>query len=46
MTKPTLQKGDIVVLDNLPAHKRDGAKRAVEKRGAWRLFPGSISGYF
>ena len=35
---PTLQKGDVVVLDNLPAHKRDDARRAVEKRGAWLLF--------
>ena len=35
---PTLQKGDVVGLDNLPAHKRDGARRAVEKRGAWLLF--------
>ena len=35
---PTLQKGDVAVLDNLPAHKRDDARRAVEKRGAWLLF--------
>jgi transposase len=35
---PTLQKGDVVVLDNLPAHKRDDAKRAVERRGARLLF--------
>jgi transposase len=35
---PTLEKGDVVVLDNLPAHKRDRARRAVEKRGAWLLF--------
>jgi len=35
---PTIQKRDVVVLDNLPAHKRDDAKRAVEKRGAWFLF--------
>ena len=35
---PTLQKGDVVVLDNLPAHNRDSARRAVEKRGAWLLF--------
>ena len=35
---PTLQKGDVVVLDNLPAHKRDDARRAVERRGAWLLF--------
>ena len=35
---PTLRKGDVVILDNLPAHKRDKARRAVEKRGAWLLF--------
>ena len=32
---PTLQKGDVVVLDNLPVHKRDDTNPAVEKRGAW-----------
>lgn len=35
---PTLKKGDVVVLDNLSTHKRDSARRAVEKRGAWLLF--------
>ena len=35
---PTLQNGVVVVLDNLPAHKRDDARRAVERRGAWLLF--------
>jgi transposase len=35
---PTLKKGDVVVLDNLSAHKRDGARRAIERRGAWLLF--------
>jgi len=35
---PTLQKGDVVVMDNLPAHKVVAAKRAIEKRGAWLLF--------
>ena len=35
---PTLKKGDVVVLDNLQAHKRDSVRRAVEKRGAWLLF--------
>ncbi len=35
---PTLQKGDVVVLDNLPAHKRDDARQAIERRGAWLLF--------
>ena len=35
---PTLQKGVVVVLDNLPAHKCDDARRAVERRGVWLLF--------
>ena len=35
---PTLDKGDVVVLDNLPAHKRQDAEKAVRKRGAWLLF--------
>jgi transposase len=35
---PTLGQGDVVVLDNLPAHKRDRIRRIVEKRGAWLLF--------
>ena len=38
LTVPTLQKGAVVVPGNLPADKRDGARRAVEKRGAWLLF--------
>ena len=35
---PTLQKGDVVVMDNLPAHKVAVAKTEIEKRGAWLLF--------
>ena len=35
---PTRKKGDVVVLDNLPAHKRKQAAEAIEKRGAWLLF--------
>jgi transposase len=35
---PTLQKGDIVILDNLPAHKSSAAEQAVRQRGAWLLF--------
>jgi len=35
---PTLQKGDVVVMDNLPAHKVVGARNAIEQRGAWLLF--------
>ena len=35
---PTLQKGDVVVLDNLSAHKRDEARKAIVAQGAWMLF--------
>ena len=35
---PTLQKGDVVVMDNLPAHKMAEAEEAIRKRGAWLLF--------
>ena len=35
---PTLTKGDVVILDNLPAHKSDKAEQAVRARGAWFLF--------
>lgn len=35
---PTLNPGDVVVLDNLPAHKRQDAEKAVKQRGAWMLF--------
>lgn len=35
---PTLSPGDIVVMDNLPAHKVKGAREAIEKVGAIMLF--------
>ena len=35
---PTLSKGDVVILDNLAAHKSAAAERAVRERGAWLLF--------
>ncbi len=35
---PTLNEGDVVVLDNLPAHKRQDAAQAVRNCGAWLLF--------
>jgi transposase len=35
---PTLQPGDIVILDNLAAHKIEGARAAVEAVGAGLLF--------
>ena len=35
---PTLHKGDIVVLDNLSAHKSDRIQHLIESRGARRVF--------
>ena len=35
---PTLRPGDIVVLDNLAAHKNAAARRAIEAAGASLLF--------
>jgi hypothetical protein len=31
---PTLKRNDIVVIDNLPAHKVPGVREAIEARGA------------
>ena len=35
---PTLAPGDIVVMDNLPAHRARGVRQAIERAGARRLF--------
>jgi transposase len=35
---PTLKPGDVVVMDNLPAHKVAGVKEIVEKAGAQVLY--------
>ncbi len=35
---PTLAKGDVVILDNLAAHKSPAADKAIRARGAWILF--------
>jgi transposase len=35
---PTLTPGDIVVMDNLPAHKPAGVRRAIEATGALLLY--------
>jgi hypothetical protein len=35
---PTLAQGDIVILDNLPAHKVSGARAAIERAGARLMF--------
>jgi transposase len=34
MLAPTLHPGDIVIMDNLAAHKVDGVRQAIEDRGA------------
>ena len=34
---PTLQPGDIVILDNLPSHKGDKVRELIEAKGAARL---------
>ena len=35
---PTLQRGDMVILDNLSSHKSEKAKAILKERGAWFLF--------
>lgn len=40
---PTLNPGDVVILDNLPGHKSDKAKAILKERGAWFLFLPSYS---
>ena len=35
---PTLQPGDVIVLDKLSAHKRPGPAAAMKDVGAWFLF--------
>jgi transposase len=35
---PTLQPGDVVVMDNLGAHKVDGIRSAIEARGATLMY--------
>jgi transposase len=35
---PSLSDGDIVVIDNLPAHKVAGVRAAIEARGATLLY--------
>ena len=36
---PTLSPGDIVVMDNLPAHKPAGVRAAIDVAGAVRFLP-------
>lgn len=40
---PTLKAGDIVVMDNLPAHKSEAVRLAIEAAGATRLLLPSYS---
>jgi transposase len=40
---PTLKRGDIVVMDRLPAHKVAGVKEAIEAAGATLLYLPSYS---
>lgn len=35
---PTLEPGDVVILDNLAVHKSEKAKAILRERGAWFLF--------
>lgn len=35
---PTLRRGDIVVMDNLGAHKVSGIREAIERRGATLIY--------
>ena len=35
---PTLKRGDVVIMDNLPTHKVAAARKAIKDRGAWPLF--------
>jgi transposase len=35
---PTLQRGDVVILDNLSSHKSPKAAAMLKERGAWFLF--------
>jgi hypothetical protein len=40
---PTLNPGDIVILDNLPAHKGSATREAIEATGARLVFRGLAS---
>ena len=40
---PTLRPGDVVILDNLPAHKSAAARRAIEAKSAAALPPALLA---
>ena len=35
---PTLSHGEVVILDNLPAHKSEKAAQCLKQKGAWFQF--------
>ena len=35
---PTLERGDVVILDNMPAHKSATAQATLKAQGNWLLF--------
>ena len=35
---PTLERGDVVILDNLSSHKSEAAAEGLKAKGAWFLF--------
>ena len=35
---PELEQGDVVVMDNLPAHKVSGVRKAIEEAGAQLVY--------
>lgn len=36
---PALNRGDVLVLDNLPTHKTSGVREAIAARGATLMYP-------
>jgi len=39
---PTLAKGDVVILDNLAAHKSPIAEAPIRAKGAWNAVPAAL----
>ena len=38
MLAPSLRRGDVVIMDNLPAHKAAGVRKAIKQAGASLLY--------